>query len=381
MSPTFTNGCGTEPVLGMAHSALSCACSAKMRLYISAAIALVACGGRATAFIVAPAASTVLASQRASSTSRLQAVMTMDSTSNTRRQLFGEASKAAAAILCTEILQTLPAFANDPAWGPQVRFQSIRCAEVLVDPVCRGVIMLYNTFSYTDAIYRQSQYTKDANMGDPKSAKSWYPLLKAGDAALQDLLDDWENIVPAESTNGDCVRTSKLSIRSSDTCTFRYAEYTVTTTYRAAYALSPGRTRTPSPSSLSQRLSLTHCAFCATLQAVRRKLGTVGVSSPLSAVKKAFVGIKDATDISLLFAKLCFGVVCPWQVCKLAECNSNDACTRAVRCRTISTLASSLRPTRLGGGQLKGSNFIKKARKSVKSAKANYKLALDALHL
>jgi hypothetical protein len=39
--------------------------------------------------------------------------------------------------------------------------------------------------------------------GDPKSAKSWYPLLKAGDAALQDLLDDWENIVPAESTNGD----------------------------------------------------------------------------------------------------------------------------------------------------------------------------------
>jgi hypothetical protein len=34
-----------------------------------------------------------------------------------------------------------------------------------------------------------------------------------------------------------------------------------------------------------------------------------------------------------------------------------------------------------GGGQLKGSNFIKKARKSVKSAKANYRLALDALHL
>jgi hypothetical protein len=134
MSPTFTNGCGTEPVLGMAHGALSCACSAKMRLYISAAIALVACGGRATAFIVAPAASTVLASQRASSTSRLQAVMTMDSTSNTRRQLFGKASKAAAAILCTEILQTLPAFANDPAWGPQVR------QTVGTDTLCIGMV-------------------------------------------------------------------------------------------------------------------------------------------------------------------------------------------------------------------------------------------------
>jgi hypothetical protein len=44
---------------------------------------------------------------------------------------------------------------------------------------------------------------------------------------------------------------------------------------------------------------LTYFVCYHTVQAVRRKLGTVGVSSPLSAVKKAFVGIKDANDISV----------------------------------------------------------------------------------
>jgi hypothetical protein len=210
-----------------------------MKLHISAAVALVVCGCRATAFIVTPVTGTPALQQpkQASSTmsSRLQAAMTMDSTSNTRRQLFGTASKAAAAILVTEIRYTLPAFANDPAWGPQVRRgkqrRSIHCRVAntaallplglqhhkfvivcLKDSVRRWCILYY--FMLACAVHVMFKCNvccclqtvlllQRLTQGDPKSARSWYPLLKAGDAALQDLLDNWENIVPAESTNGD----------------------------------------------------------------------------------------------------------------------------------------------------------------------------------
>lgn len=67
-------------------------------------------------------------------------------------------------------------------------------------------------------------------------ASSWFPLLKLQHAALKDLLANWDSVAPAGSTDGD---------------------------------------------------------------AVRRKIGTVGVTSPLSAVKKTFAAIRDSDDVSV----------------------------------------------------------------------------------
>ncbi|KAG5192898.1 hypothetical protein JKP88DRAFT_195438 [Tribonema minus] len=140
--------------------------------------------------------------------------------------------------------------------------------------------------------------------GDPKVAASWFPLLKLQYAALKDLLANWDAVAPAGSTDGD---------------------------------------------------------------AVRRKIGTVGVSSPLSAVKKTFSAIRDSEDVAEEIDLADFVEAYQAVLTDLSDAE-ND-------------LYSANFADFSGGGQLKGTNFIKAAKKSIAAAKLNFEEILRTLQL
>mmetsp|Transcript_12979 Transcript_12979/g.19391 ORF Transcript_12979/g.19391 Transcript_12979/m.19391 type:complete len:232 (-) Transcript_12979:63-758(-) len=140
--------------------------------------------------------------------------------------------------------------------------------------------------------------------GSPKRAVSWYPLIKQQYSALNELLVNWDKIVPVGSSDGD---------------------------------------------------------------AIRRKIGTVGVSSPLSAIKKTFSGIRDSTDVPDDVELVEFVEAYQAVLTDLSDAE-ND-------------LYSANFAEFSGGGHLKGYNFILKAKKSLQSAKSNFDLVMESLDL
>ncbi|CAM9688875.1 unnamed protein product [Chrysoparadoxa australica] len=99
----------------------------------------------------------------------------------------------------------------------------------------------------------------------------------------------------------------------------------------------------------------------------RRYLGTVGVSSPLSGIRRAFVAIKDADEMpdSLDIVEFAEAYEEVLQDLRDAE---ND-------------FYSSIFADSSGGGNLKGSQFVLKAKDRVKAAKKSYEKVLKILEI
>lgn len=140
--------------------------------------------------------------------------------------------------------------------------------------------------------------------GDPQNAANWYGLLLRQKEAIRDLLDTWEETAGPEGADGD---------------------------------------------------------------ALRRKLGTVGVSSPLSAVKKAYAGVRDAQTLPEDAELVDFAEGMQEVLTDLSDAD-ND-------------LYSANFADYSGGGHLKGRNFVKKARTSVMAAQRHFDDALGALNI
>ncbi|CAM9326970.1 unnamed protein product [Discosporangium mesarthrocarpum] len=101
--------------------------------------------------------------------------------------------------------------------------------------------------------------------------------------------------------------------------------------------------------------------------AVRRKIGTVGVSSPLSGIRKAFISVRDAEEVSDDIDVEAFTEAYLEVLTALGDAE-ND-------CYSANFADYS------GGGQLKGSQFIAKAKDRVKAARDNYRDVMKILKL
>ncbi|CAM9515145.1 unnamed protein product, partial [Choristocarpus tenellus] len=106
--------------------------------------------------------------------------------------------------------------------------------------------------------------------------------------------------------------------------------------------------------------------------AVRRKIGTVGVSSPLSGIRRAFISVRDAEEVSDDIDVAAFTEAYLEVLTALGDAE-ND-------CYSANFADYS------GGGHLKasqmhGSQFIAKAKMRVKDARDNYTEVLKILKL